>query len=141
MNITISVAQKDDKNSIKRFYKSNHYSASFMGGDTCFIARLDNEIVGGVIISHDTRIDSLPFLHALVVNKQQRGSGIARNLLNEAQRHFNTIVCFADNSLQSFYFKRGFNQTTKNALPTGLTERFIRYQCKNPNLGIFIYAN
>ena len=139
MTLLISVACKDDKKSIKRFYKKNHYSASFMGGDTCFVASENNDIVGAVIVSTLENNSSHPFLHALVIDKPIRGCGIASKLLIFAQQNFKTLTCFSDQSLQNLYVKNKFIMENKNALPRSLAERFCKYQNKTPNLRVFIY--
>ena len=54
--IKIQSAEKDNKKSIKRFYKANNYSASFMGYDTSYIALHEGEIIACVIISYISMI-------------------------------------------------------------------------------------
>ena len=138
----IRSAIKSDKKDIFRFYKSQHYSARFMGLDQSYLILLDNEIIGSVIISQITPDNHQHFLHALVIHHQYRKQGLATKLLNEVLPDYQNVVCFADVSLSSFYLANKFKQTplleVSNRLTEQLSVRFTRYSKKKPLLNIFI---
>ncbi|KGJ99035.1 GNAT family N-acetyltransferase [Thalassotalea sp. ND16A] len=133
-------ADKTNKKAIKRFYKNNHYSASFMGDDACYFITEDSadntNIIAGVIISYQ---QSTPFLHALVVTKEYRGKGLSTLLLNHCQQQINLIYCFANNSLCRLYQQQGFASIAANQLPESLKVRLLNYQQKSPSLQSLIW--
>ncbi|WOH38045.1 GNAT family N-acetyltransferase [Thalassotalea fonticola] len=132
----IQLANKSDKNSIKRFYKSNHYSASFMGDDQCFYMTSQEEIIASVIISFSS---TTPFLHALVVNRNYQHQGLATQIVFHCQHRLPNINCFADKTLTKFYQKLGFECINSNNLPDCLQSRFYSYQRNNNTLNAFQY--
>ncbi|WNC70761.1 GNAT family N-acetyltransferase [Thalassotalea psychrophila] len=135
----IQLATKADKSVIKRFYKNNRYSASFMGEDQCFyISNNDAEIIACVIVSYTT---TTPFLHALVVKQDQQKIGLARQLVIKCQQQYNDITCFADSDLTEFYQKLGFALINVAELPVNLQPRFQAYNQNNLNLQCFQYRS
>ena len=134
----IQIATKADKSAIKRFYKNNRYSASFMGDDQCFYITHYEAIVACVIVSYST---TTPFLHALVVQKNQQKNGLARQLVAKCQQQFNDIICFADKDLTEFYLKLGFVKSNANRLPANLLDRFQIYSNKNNLLQCYQYLS
>ena len=133
----ILTAEKSDKKDIKRFYKNNHYSASFMGNDQCFMIKDDNaQIIAAVIVSV---ISDKPFLHALVVNQNERGTGRATQLLEHCQSISPMIYCFADLSLNRLYIASNFKSIDQEQLPASLHSRFQRYKQQNNTLTAFYW--
>ena len=51
LNLYPILANKADKKSILRFYKDNHYSARFIGYDSCYLIKENDNIIASVIIS------------------------------------------------------------------------------------------
>ncbi|OUS33043.1 hypothetical protein A9Q98_00040 [Thalassotalea sp. 42_200_T64] len=133
-------AVKTDKKTIKRFYKSNHYSARFIGDDVCYFIQNDNtaeqELIACVIISYQ---QSTPFLHALVVNKDYRSKGLATSLVSHCQQQFQQITCFVELPLTKWYLQQGFELTYKQQLATKLASRLLAYQQKSPFLQSLIW--
>ena len=150
MNTDLSLRQatKQDKAKIKRFYKRQRYSASFMGRDCCFIvedsqlASTDN-IVAAVIISCINTNNEQALLHALVVDKTLRSQGIASGLLNTCLQHHEQVVCFADESLTKLYCQNRFTKLSESEhhhyLTPTIKERFSLYKKKQPSLTAFYY--
>ncbi|WP_448248692.1 GNAT family N-acetyltransferase [Thalassotalea agariperforans] len=162
----VKLAAKSDKKSVKRFYKSQHYSASFIGFDSTYIV-LDNEqIIASAIVSYSTSDNNQALLHALVVAKLYQKQGIATELINIIkQQHchnyrekHSTIVCFADDKLSQFYQRMSFkvvssksksdntqcqsydnDLTVKRVLSESNFNRFIAYQKNTPSLLPFLY--
>ncbi|TRX56314.1 GNAT family N-acetyltransferase [Thalassomonas sp. M1454] len=130
----IQLAEKSDKKSIKRFYKNNNYSASFMGNDTCYLMKLNDEIIAAVVISN---IDDCNFLHALVVNNKYQHKGLASQLLKHSLVKHSTLYCFADRSLNPLYSANNYIQIDPSILPEQLQTRFFCYHKKNNQLSAF----
>ena len=126
-------AEKADKKDIKRFYKSQRYSAGFLGDDRCFLVRESNvnnaPIIAAVIVSYCT---TSPFLHALVVDIKHQKQGLATALIKHCQQHFDSLVCFCEPKLASLYLANQFQLLTdfqlSNHLPEQLTSRFQSYR-------------
>ncbi|WP_448550041.1 GNAT family N-acetyltransferase [Thalassotalea fusca] len=137
MQVVIIKADKEDKKAIKRFYKHQHYSASFMGLDTAYIAKQQEEIVGAVIVSRIVEDNQQPLLHGLVVDRQYQRLGIAQLLLNQCQANFNEIRCFASPRLAEFYHKVKFVQGGETDLSPTLALRYQQYSCKQ---ALWIFA-
>lgn len=136
--MAIQTAEKSDKKDIKRFYKDNHYSASFMGNDQCFMIKNNKaQIIACVIVS---TISDTPFLHALVVSQNMRGSGLATQLLAHCQLISVHIYCFADLSLNRLYISSQFKSIDQGQLPASLHSRFQRYKQKNNTLSAFYWG-
>ena len=142
MNLIFRQANKTDKKDIKRFYKSQQYSAKFMGLDHCFIIEYKCEIVASVIISQLNQQNQQYFLHALVVNSCYQKQGFASKLLKYATDEISTvhkpalIVCFCDANLIFLYQKCGFKLLSENALNQILHSRFLLYKNKVNDLSI-----
>jgi len=139
---TFRIANKQDKKNILRFYKSQHYSARFIGHDHCYLILLNDKIIGSVIISQITADNHQHFLHALVIEVQYQKQKLASKLLKEVMLHHKKIVCFADVSFSPFYFANKFKKVPlikiDNTLTEQLSARFTRYSKKSPSLKIFI---
>ena len=143
-------ALKSDKKDIMRFYKSQQYSASFIGHDHCYIVKFDNKIVASVILSAGQACGDYWLLHGLVIDKVMRGKKIASVILQAIinSEHlgskFKKIICFADVALQGLYNKNLFVTYNSNdeieTLPQELKQRLKRYQSKQPNLHCYLYS-
>ncbi len=129
---------KEDKKSIKHFYKRERYSASFMGYDHCYTATYNNEIIGSVILSYINKTNKYALLHALYVSPLYRNNGYANELINHACNVHKHVVCFADKSLDGFYKNNGFINTSSDGIPLYLQQRFNRYTIKNCHLKVYI---
>ncbi len=129
--MTIYLADKTDKKAIKRFYKQQNYSASFMGDDSCFYHQKNQQIVAALIISFQ---QTSPFLHALVVAKGNQGQGLAKQLITHVQQQVSAISCFCQPQLISFYQQQGFVIIQAEQLPTSLQPLFNAYQQQQQNL-------
>jgi len=144
-------AKKTDKKDIMRFYKSQRYTASYIGHDQCYIVRHDNFIIASAIVSSGKAVGDIWLLHGLVINETLRGNNIASLILQKIvsrkneQAHvmYEEIICFADISLQFFYQKNNFISFDTNndlaKLPFELQQRFMSYRAKNKKLCCFIY--
>jgi len=145
MKPQITLAHKTNKKAILRFYKNNHYSASFLGFDSCYVIKDEQSIIASVIISkikESQENSQLSFLHALVVKAQYQHIGLASQLLSHVQNLHSPFVCFANDELSALYTK---NQMTKLAddevvekVPEHLVLRFQSYQIKQPQLKVFL---
>ncbi len=137
-------ANKSDKKDIQRFYKAQHYPASFIGLDNCYLIKEDNNIVASVIISEIKGNNKQYFLHALVVNKAQQSQGLASQLIQHTKHLHQPLVCFAEKTLADFYFKQGMKAIEESPLNTCLNEqlllRFNRYKQKQTSLTAFIFT-
>lgn len=138
MTIEFIIANKTHKKAIKRFYKTNHYSASFIGNDVCLLARIEQQIVAAVIVS---QVNSSYWLHALVVAPNYRAQGIARQLTNALQTTYRTLYCFASKKLEPFYLRLGFGQINPHELPEELTSRYLSYLSTKQQLLAFKYQH
>lgn len=126
-----------NKKSVKQFYKSQHYSARFIGFDNCFIYHKDTPLIKGAVIV--SKIEKINFLHALVVASNQQQKGIGSTLVMYCKRNFDNLICFADLNLKNFYLRLGFSIVNDEALNLSLLARWQSYQKKNPNLLIFSF--
>lgn len=142
-------AIKADKKAIFRFYKTQHYPAKFIGQDTTFVLKMDNEIIGSAIISAGRGTCAYWLLHGLVIDNAHRGKGLASHLLqsvlkeNHKTKQFPKLICFAEQKLMPFYLTNQFQEfnSTSNieSLPVEFQQRFKNYQQKKPTLCCFAY--
>ncbi|MDN3652221.1 GNAT family N-acetyltransferase [Thalassotalea ponticola] len=136
--LNVTVAIKADKKRVKRFYKQQAYSASFLGDDVCYLlVDATDQIIASVIVSYQHQC---PFLHALVVAKPYRNQGIASKLLQHCQQQHRTITCFAKRDLRGFYLRHGFVVCASGHIDNSLSSRYARYVIKQPDLLIFAYG-
>lgn len=131
-------SKKEDKKHIKNFYKTERYSASFMGYDHCYTASYNNKIIGCAILSYINQGNEYALLHALYITPLYRNNGYANKLINHVCNEHKHIVCFADKSLHGLYKKNGFINTLPKNIPNDLQQRFNRYAIKNGNLTVYI---
>jgi hypothetical protein len=138
---TIRIANKRDKKNIVRFYKRQHYSASFIGYDQTFIIECEGYIIASVIISQLTQSQHLcnsdHFLHALVVDIQHQRKALATSLLTHVNEIFTQLYCFADINLEELYCRANFKNISPSELPEQLASRYWRYQKNNRTLCCF----
>lgn len=135
-------AQKQDKKALKRFYKAQRYSASFIGNDHCYLVCNQDGYLAAVILSELTEHQDHWFLHALVTKTDIQGQGIGSALLNYAQKqHLGVIYCFCQPELFPFYQNHGFNNLNPAKLPHELKVRFNAYQKHQAELGCLILIN
>lgn len=164
LNYSVIVAKKADKKSILRFYKANHYSARFIGFDHCYFIKEDDNIIACVIISQGNNSRQVNpssenasnssyldlcqnkpayFLHALLVAPNYRRRRYAEHLLAHAIMNHQPLVCFAQESLRSFYLNNGFSHIADNllslCLPHDLYSRFQQYSKTKPELQAFVH--
>ncbi|ASP47383.1 GNAT family N-acetyltransferase [Cognaticolwellia beringensis] len=150
---TVEKATKADKKELLRFYKTQRYSARFIGQDHCYIVKINNHIIASAMISGGQVSDNFWLLHALVTVKAEQGKSIASLILqtiindeheNENARYEN-IICFIDSELQQFYIKNNFSKyNTKDeiaSLPVEFKQRLIRYREKQHNLHCYLYSH
>ncbi|MEH6597573.1 MAG: GNAT family N-acetyltransferase [Colwellia polaris] len=148
---TVVKAIKSDKKDVLRFYKSQQYSARFIGQDHCYIIKVDNKIIASALISAGQENSNSWLLHALVIDKSMRGNKLASFLIRAIinNRFHNQalvkVICFADEKLQQLYIKNNFikyNETKQIAtLPDEFQQRLKRYQMKNKNLCCYFFSN
>ena len=142
-NRLITLAEKSEKKSILRFYKSQQYSARFIGLDKCYLVKNDGNIIASVIISKIHPDNQQYFLHALVVDKHFRQQGIAHELLAKVMANYRPMVCFCQSSLRFFYQECGWQLVSLTQLDRQLTEyisiRFHRYQKNGAELEVFLH--
>ncbi|TKB45122.1 GNAT family N-acetyltransferase [Thalassotalea mangrovi] len=134
MTYSIETANKSDKKSIQRFYKQQSYSARFLGADVTYLVRENREIIASAIVSFQ---NSYPFLHALVVDKNFQGRGIAKTLLAKAKVHHPQLYCFCKNDLASFYQKKQFVIIDDASLPEELRQRYLAYGKKQQLVAMY----
>lgn len=135
-----TLANKSDKKAILRFYKSQHYSASFLGGDSCYLLKENEQIIASVIISTIEKNITYHFLHALVVHSCHQNKGIATALLKYVLFFHPHTLCFADRAMANFYQKSAMWPESKRAellLPEHLKLRLAAYRKKHPQLQVF----
>ena len=133
------LALKSEKKAILRFYKSQRYSASFIGLDQCYLVKINQDIIAAAIVSQLKPDNQQYFLHALVVQTSYQKQGIASQLLTYILQKQPRLICFASPKVSSFYKKANWQQTTINQLNPALQTRFLRYQKTQPQLAIFSY--
>ncbi len=151
-NYHIVKAEKSDKKDIKRFYKNQNYSASYIGQDKCYIVKIDNTIIAVAIISLGQEHGNYWLLHGLVTEKQHRGNKVASAIIDtiiseknqNIEAQYNKIVSFADTELHAFYRANGFisfnSNKAINDLPLEFKQRLARYRENRPNLHCFLYS-
>ena len=140
-HITYAIYLKENKKLLKRFYKANHYSASFMGLDHTYVVSLNNTIIGCVILSYLDKTNTIAFLHALFISPIHRHKGYAHCLIEYACKHHEQIICFADSSLDQLYTKSKFIEGSIEKLPAVILKRFTTYLSKHKNLRIYFRSN
>lgn len=135
-------AEKSDKKAIVRFYKAQHYSASFLGFDQVYYIKEKQQIIAAMIVSKINPQHNHHFLHALVVDKLFQQQGIASKLLQFALTYHQPLVCFANENLSSFYIKNCLLKLTNDQIavevPEHLLLRFESYRKKHSQLKVFI---
>ncbi|QBY05675.1 N-acetyltransferase [Thalassotalea sp. HSM 43] len=128
-------AAKSDKKHIKRFYKTQCYSAGFLGDDVCYLLKDDTEqIIASVLVSFAS---STPFLHGLVVASHYQHRGIANRLLQHCRAHHQHLICFAVTRLKALYLQNGFRQLNTADIDAKLLARYKAYQAKQVTLAIY----
>ena len=130
-------AGKTDKKDIKRFYKQQHYNASFIGQDRTFLIKDNHLIVAAVIVSLISTDNRQALLHGLLVNKTYRKQNLATTLLNFVSKEYNDLVCFAVPAQENFYLKRGFSIEHQQHLSPCLLSRYLAYKKNKTDLQIF----
>jgi GNAT superfamily N-acetyltransferase len=138
----INTAAKSDKKDLLRFYKAQHYSASFIGYDQCYFIKINNTIMAAVMVSKIAEHHQHYFLHALVVDNKFQHQGIASLLLKHVNERHQPLLCFANAPLEAFYTKNDFVKLLPSAyetmLPQHLFLRFNGYKKKQSQLQVFI---
>ncbi|NMP17910.1 GNAT family N-acetyltransferase [Thalassotalea sp. Y01] len=128
-------AIKSEKKHIKRFYKTQRYSAGFLGDDVCYLLKDESEqIIASVLVSF---AGSTPFLHGLVVASHYQHRGIANRLLQHCRAHHQPLTCFAVTSLKALYQQNGFHQLNTADVDVKLLARYKAYQAKQATLAIY----
>lgn len=148
---TVLIAEKSDKKDILRFYKSQHYSAKFIGQDNSYFIKENNNIFACLILSNGKNNNEMALLHALVVDKAYHRQGYASLLLKNAvtsyreKYNYMPVVCFADSVLTPFYLMNGFSlfdfEKLSGELPLEFKQRFLSYKKKQHTLCCFINNN
>ncbi|PKI12935.1 GNAT family N-acetyltransferase [Colwellia sp. 12G3] len=154
------LAKKSDKKSILRFYKDNHYSARFIGYDTCYLIKKNDKIIASVILSlgenrpeisqigedillTKSRAKPQYLLHALFVTPDYRKLGYAESLLKHSITHHQQLVCFAQTSLNKLYLNNGFtllfDDLMSECLTPTLLNRFKQYSKHKTELKVYIH--
>ena len=134
-------AGKTDKKDIKRFYKQQHYNASFIGQDRTFLIKDNHLIVAAVIVSLISTDNHQALLHGLLVNKTYRKQNLATTLLNFTSKQYDALICFAEPAQEKFYIKRGFSIEHQQHLSPCLLSRYLAYKKKKTDLLIFAKIN
>jgi N-acetylglutamate synthase-like GNAT family acetyltransferase len=144
-------AKKADKKNIMRFYKAQHYAASYIGQDQCYFIKVDEIIIACAMVSAGQESGEFWLLHALVVNKKYQGRRIASQLLQtifaekfqHEQTQYRQILCFADNALSTFYYSNQFINYNAEydiaQLPKEFKHRYVSYRKKQKSLQCFLY--
>lgn len=132
-------AAKSDKKSILRFYKSQNYSARFLGYDHCYFVKQNGSIIASVIVSQLAENHSQSLIHALVVKEGLRHQGLATKLIKHCTANHTNLVCFALDKLSPLYLKSGFKLASNSELTEQLSIRFNSYQQKQASMQIFIH--
>ncbi|MCR5545567.1 MAG: GNAT family N-acetyltransferase [Lachnospiraceae bacterium] len=96
----------DSKEGIEKFLNRNP--------DTCFVAEIDNHIVGAIIVGNDGRRG---YIYHTAVNPQYRKQGIGKKLVDTAMNslvrngiHKVALVVFGRNEIgNGFWEKMGFS--------------------------------
>lgn len=165
---TVIKAIKTDKKDIMRFYKAQHYAASYIGQDQCYFIKVDELIIACAMISAGQENGELWLLHALVTDQQHRGKGIASLLLDTiiAEKKpvditmlanktvikseiilpaYAKVICFAAQTLQRFYVSNQFRVYNSTAdisqLPNEFQQRLSRYREKQKTLCCYFFCN
>ena len=158
------LSKKADKKAILRFYRDNHYSARFIGFDSCYLIKVNDNIIASVIISQGNKSQQIDtaseltstdtsqelsqnkpqyLLHALLVAPDYQKLGYAQHLLKYAITHHQPLVCFVQASLKNLYLNNGFTLITDDLLnkrlTLGLFNRFQQYSKNKPELKVFIH--
>ncbi|MGB2740806.1 MAG: GNAT family N-acetyltransferase [Cognaticolwellia sp.] len=151
----VTEANKTDKKDINRFYKTQRYAASFIGQDQAYFIKQNKNIIACVIISAGQENGLFWLLHALVIDAEHRGSGMASLLLrtiiaeqvikkDKPVVRYAKIICFADQTLQALYLSNKFIRynTVKDIaqLPDEFHRRFLRYRINHNNLCCYLYS-
>jgi GNAT superfamily N-acetyltransferase len=165
---TVIKATKSDKKDIMRFYKAQHYAASYIGQDQSYFIEVDGNIIACALVSAGQENGEFWLLHALVVAQAHRGKGIASLLLTSIMADkkpvdvarlanktaikneirlpaYAKIICFADQALQRFYLSNQFIAYNSTAdikqLPNEFQQRLSRYREKQKALCCYLFCN
>ena len=150
MTFTLPVihqAIKADKKSLLRFYKSQRYCASFMGGDKSYFIKstTTDDIIASVIISKIRPDHHQWFLHAVVVVHRYQKQGLATALIKYVATLYSPLVCFAKANLSNLYQQAGMKiinpEHINEQLSTELASRYYLYIKKQKYLTVFIKSS
>lgn len=132
--LAIQKCKKTIKKDIQRFYKVNHYPASYIGYDHIYTITLENQIIGAVIVSYQSENNHYALLHALLITPTNRHKGYAKQLIKRVRSEHSHIICFAERELEGLYINNGFSEITPNRLPDYLIKRYESYKKKSKTL-------
>lgn len=128
-----SIVKLSNKKQIKRFYKSQHYSAAFIGFDSSYqVVDVNCNIIASVIVSYQIKDNQQAFLHALVVDKNFQNIGVAKQLIAYVCTQHNDIICFCSPKLINLYQQCYFNIASEIELSTKNKFRFSLYKNQQP---------
>ena len=136
--IEIIKSNKTSKKDIQRFYKLNNYSASYIGYDHTYIIKLEDKIIGAVIISYQSENNHYALLHALLVTVNYRHKGYAKQLIKKTLSEHNNLICFTEKGLENLYINNGFKKEAPSRIPDYLIKRYESYIKKSKTLMVFI---
>lgn len=118
-----------------------------MGLDHVFITQVEQELVGAIIISQISKENNQYLLHGFVIKQCYRKMGVGAALHHYVltslakdksnYKNLNSIICFADASLSSFYIKLGYKSDTLENLDDTLLQRYKAYKKRKNQLTIF----
>lgn len=131
-------AEKSDKKAIKRFYRQHSYSAGFMGLDSSYLVKDNQEIIACVLHSRLLTENKQSLLHALVVSPTYRRQSVAASLLNYSCSFHPLTACFAAPELSPLYLSNDFQLANLQQLTAPLATRYLQYLKQKPDLAIFI---
>lgn len=107
-----------------KYYKAQGVSSSAAKSNRVMVARKNNEIIG---IARLAPIGKYWFLTGVHVTENDRGQGVASQLIRALCALQPDIYSFPHQHLVGLYQSLNFTQLSLQELPTELTARFLAY--------------
>jgi len=109
---------------VNKYYKLHRVSGSAASHNIIMVARSGHDMVG---VAQLAPIDKLWFLTGVHVDENQRGLGIASELVKQLCAQQKEIYSFPFDYLMPLYERLGFELVTPDHLPCELAQRFNAY--------------
>jgi len=137
--ITISQAEVNQLQLVKRFFKENGFRAQAAKSDIIYIATLEHAIVGALRLCP---YDKNWLLRSMCIKEEHRHKGIGLMLLKFIRNELQSkqCYCFPYDYLENFYHQAGFVRIDPPQAETNIVERYNSYISKGKKILIMKFS-